>query len=281
MKKTKLFIAEENYFIRDTINEFNNLIQDNISQKILLYKKNSNRLFSTKEKIKYFTKSAEEVKKLFNKELFKNVFEYKIDIELKTCHVFESSILDICQTFYDPNIDKEKEDISIWQEELFYNLYSRNFFEVEYIYDSQEFMEIFFRLKGNYFFKQFTVYLEYLLLIDLKQLELDKSVLDNLISQTNESIPTTKNETLQWYGTQTQLIELIKALIENGNLKGEQENIFKIIQRMFNFKLNNIDQAITKYNGRHQGDEAIFLKNLQNTFLNYIKDKDEKKKQNL
>lgn len=78
---------------------------------------------------------------------------------------------------------------------------------------------------------------------------------------------------LQWYGTQTELIELTKALIENGNLKGKQEDIFNSIQKTFNKELNNIDQAITKFNSRSQETETKFIDKLKDTLSKYISTK--------
>jgi hypothetical protein len=83
---------------------------------------------------------------------------------------------------------------------------------------------------------------------------------------------------VQWKGNQSELIELTKALIENGNLKGNQEDIFEAIQENFNFKLNNIDQAITKFNWRNQENETKFLDTLKVSLSKYIKTKLDKKR---
>ncbi|WP_425595480.1 RteC domain-containing protein [Polaribacter atrinae] len=85
-----------------------------------------------------------------------------------------------------------------------------------------------------------------------------------------------KRSKLKWYGAKSELIELTKALIENGNLKGKQEDIFNEIQEVFNIELNNIDQAITKFNTRNQENETKFLDTLKNTLSKYIKSKLEK-----
>lgn len=84
------------------------------------------------------------------------------------------------------------------------------------------------------------------------------------------------NKTLKWYGTKAELIELTKALIENGNLKGKQEDIFRAIQEVFNIELNNINQAITKFNSRNQDNETKFLNKLQLSLSEYLKSKLEK-----
>lgn len=78
---------------------------------------------------------------------------------------------------------------------------------------------------------------------------------------------------LKWYGNQTELIELTKALIENGNLRGKQEDIYQAIQNVFQIKLNNIDQAITKFNHRGQENETKFLDKLKVSLSNYVRSK--------
>ncbi|WP_242121652.1 RteC domain-containing protein [Aestuariivivens sediminicola] len=94
----------------------------------------------------------------------------------------------------------------------------------------------------------------------------------NLIEK-GEPTETSNINKLQWYGSQIQLIELTKALIENGNIKGKQEDVFKTVQEIFNVKLNNIDQAITKFNSRNQENETKFLNSLQSALSKYIKNK--------
>ncbi|TXG36988.1 RteC domain-containing protein [Seonamhaeicola maritimus] len=94
----------------------------------------------------------------------------------------------------------------------------------------------------------------------------------NIIKK-EESTETLNINVLQWYGNQTELIELTKALIENGNIKGKQEDIFKRVQEVFNIELNNIDQAITKFNSRNQENETKFLNILQSSLSKYIKNK--------
>lgn len=110
--------------------------------------------------------------------------------------------------------------------------------------------------------------------------EIEKNTIDLSNTKENEKIGFTENSNnsiiLQWYGNQTELIELIKALIENGNLKGKQEDIFDTIQKTYNFKLNNIDQAITKFNSRNQENETKFLDTLKTTLSKYIETKLEK-----
>jgi hypothetical protein len=106
---------------------------------------------------------------------------------------------------------------------------------------------------------------------DLKKLEfliLKRSELTGGFIK-KDNLPEVDNN-LQWYGSQSELIELAKALIINGNLKGNQEKIFESIQKAFNFELNNIDQAITKFNARSVETETKFLSKLKKSLSNYI-----------
>ena len=98
------------------------------------------------------------------------------------------------------------------------------------------------------------------------------------LNEKNITIKKSKNsDHLNWHGNKSALIELTKALIENGNLKGKQEVIFEKIQVMFNTELKNIDQAITKFNSRSQQNETKFLDDLKNSLSQYIRIKINKK----
>ncbi len=91
-----------------------------------------------------------------------------------------------------------------------------------------------------------------------------------------EKTEKTLKSSLKWKGNQSDLIELTKALIENGNLKGSQKDIFIAIQEFFNCKLENIDKTISTFNNRKSGNETKFLNELNSTLFNYINDKLEK-----
>lgn len=99
---------------------------------------------------------------------------------------------------------------------------------------------------------------------------------NKILENSKESLSNKFNNSLQWYGAKSELIELTKALIENGNLKGNQEDIFKTVQEVFNIELKNIDQAITKFNTRKQENETKFLDRLKTSLSKYIKSKLEK-----
>jgi len=78
---------------------------------------------------------------------------------------------------------------------------------------------------------------------------------------------------LKFKFTQTELVELTKALIDNKNIQGTQVKIFEYISEVFNTEINNEDQKIQNIKGRNNGSETIFLDKLKNK----IKDLTDKK----
>lgn len=81
--------------------------------------------------------------------------------------------------------------------------------------------------------------------------------------------PTTEN-TLKWNGTQTEFIELVKALIENGNVKGTQTEIINKLSNVFNIKINNENKLINDIKTRNNGSETLFIDRLQKSLFDYI-----------
>ena len=80
-----------------------------------------------------------------------------------------------------------------------------------------------------------------------------------------------KNENnLNWNGTQIEFIELVKALIENGNIKGTQTETIKSLSNIFNYKINNENKTINDIKNRNNGSETLFLDKLKKTLFDYI-----------
>ena len=75
---------------------------------------------------------------------------------------------------------------------------------------------------------------------------------------------------LNWNGTQIEFIELVKALIENGNIKGTQTETIKSLSNIFNFKINNENKTINDIKNRNNGSETLFLDKLKKTLFDYI-----------
>ncbi len=81
--------------------------------------------------------------------------------------------------------------------------------------------------------------------------------------------PTYENN-LKWNGTQTEFIELVKALIENGNVKGTQTEIISKLSNVFNIKINNENKLINDIKTRNNGSETLFIDRLQKSLFDYI-----------
>lgn len=89
----------------------------------------------------------------------------------------------------------------------------------------------------------------------------------------NDSLHMKKNNdenTLNWNGTQTEFIEIVKALIENGNIKGTQTEIISKLSNVFNIKINNENKLINDIKTRNNGSETLFLDKLQKSLYDYI-----------
>lgn len=99
-----------------------------------------------------------------------------------------------------------------------------------------------------------------------------ESKLSYFETETTLTEPTTSNS-LNWNGTQTEFIELAKALIENGNITGtgNQEDKIHQLANLLNFKINNPYKLLNDIkNTRNDESETLFLDKLKRTFFNYI-----------
>lgn len=109
-------------------------------------------------------------------------------------------------------------------------------------------------------------------LMESNQSTKGKKELTNIETKTNSS------PILKWHGNKIALIELTKALIENGNLKGTQKEIFKNVEQIFGIQLGNYSKAISSFQtSRNYGNETKFLDTLKETLKNYIENQIEKK----
>lgn len=77
-------------------------------------------------------------------------------------------------------------------------------------------------------------------------------------------------ETLNWQGSQTEFIELIKALIENGNIEGKQSEIIRKLSYFFNINIKYENKLINDLKTRNNGSETLFLDKLKKSLLNFI-----------
>jgi hypothetical protein len=98
-------------------------------------------------------------------------------------------------------------------------------------------------------------------------------ITDFLNNKANEiTNPTTQpiQNKVKFHGNQTQFLELIKSLIENGNLKGSQNEIITNCSKFFNIEINNPDQTLSKIKGRNNDSETLFLDQLKKTLFDHI-----------
>ena len=86
----------------------------------------------------------------------------------------------------------------------------------------------------------------------------------------NGNLTTFENQKLNWYGSQTEFIELIKALIENNTLRGTQKAIIESTSVFFGLTINNPDKLIQDVKKRNTGSETLFLDKLKTNLYEYI-----------
>ncbi|WP_138984268.1 hypothetical protein [Flavobacterium frigoris] len=75
---------------------------------------------------------------------------------------------------------------------------------------------------------------------------------------------------VKFHGLQTEFIELIKALTENGNLKGIQKDNIELCSKFFDIEIKNPDQTLTKLKSRNNGSETLFLDKLKISLRNHF-----------
>lgn len=102
-----------------------------------------------------------------------------------------------------------------------------------------------------------------------KFLEQRNQELERELNKTRPRVLATEN-LLNWNGTQTEFIELIKALVENGNIKGTQTEIISKLSNVFNIDIKHPNKLITDIKKRNNGSETLFLDKLQKSLLDYI-----------
>jgi hypothetical protein len=83
---------------------------------------------------------------------------------------------------------------------------------------------------------------------------------------------------VKFHGTQTEFIELLKALTENNNLRGTQKDNIEICSNFFDIKINNPTKLVSDINNsRNNGSETLFIDKLKRSLLNYIQQQNQKK----
>ncbi len=75
---------------------------------------------------------------------------------------------------------------------------------------------------------------------------------------------------IKFHGNQTEFIELIKALTENGNLKGIQKDNIEICANFFGIEINNPSKLLNDIKTRNSGSESLFIDKLRKSLFDYI-----------
>jgi hypothetical protein len=95
----------------------------------------------------------------------------------------------------------------------------------------------------------------------------------NRIKQEISNQLDSKNNKLNWKGSKAELIELLKALIENGNIEGTQKNIISSFTNFLNVELKEPKSTIQRLDKRK--DKTIFLDKLKSSLIEFYLKKDE------
>ncbi len=170
---TKLYIASENYFVNDLFEVFNNNVNNFFSERFSYHKSKLKRLVTIEQRQNYCEQMASKLLDSCNSNIFEDHFEYKLDLEENKCLIFQSTLINMLEMNECPDppanpSEFQYERITIWEEKLFFTIYVDEGFEKHYIDDSDVFINKFIEIKGEYLFEQTSNYIEYLLLINLK-----------------------------------------------------------------------------------------------------------------
>ncbi|WP_282069199.1 RteC domain-containing protein [Olleya namhaensis] len=87
---------------------------------------------------------------------------------------------------------------------------------------------------------------------------------------TGKDLITQQNPKVKWNGTNVELIELIKALIENNSLKGQQKDIIESFCTFLNVEIKHPNKTITDIKKRNIDSETLFLDRLKSSLYDYI-----------
>jgi len=100
-------------------------------------------------------------------------------------------------------------------------------------------------------------------------IEWPKKILKEMNIDTDEN-KTSQHNKLIWKGSQTEFMELIKALIENGTLLEKQKDIIDYTSKFFNIEIKNPDKLLTDIKKRNIGSETLYIDKLKSSLYNYI-----------
>ena len=105
---------------------------------------------------------------------------------------------------------------------------------------------------------------------ELNNLSIFRSKMLKHIKVKESDVSTLKNG-LKWTGNQTQLMELIKALVAADVVEGTQKEIIAKMIAFFGIEIKNPDKLIQDIKKRNVGSETLFLTDLQHALSEYLK----------
>ncbi|KAA5542421.1 RteC domain-containing protein [Adhaeribacter rhizoryzae] len=153
-------------------------------------------------------------------------------------------------------------------------------------YEVEEFLEYHFS-KTDFKPELWLKHLEYEIItnkvFDKKETENFKKLIIGWVSKRKEDIGVTLNKefnignkyNIKWQDDQTNLIELVYALIESGVIKyNKKKDVVNAFSEFFNFKIPNPNQTLNAIKRRNSDNPTILLDKLKDGFINYL-NKDE------
>ena len=85
---------------------------------------------------------------------------------------------------------------------------------------------------------------------------------------------------ISWEGTDTDLLELVTALVKSGKINNQTKNLKRsdavtFFEKTFNLKIKNAESLLARATNR-KNEQAPFLESLKQAFINYCRKKEEK-----
>tara|TARA_B110000093_G_scaffold154849_1_gene171400 strand:- start:409 stop:1173 length:765 start_codon:yes stop_codon:yes gene_type:complete len=82
---------------------------------------------------------------------------------------------------------------------------------------------------------------------------------------------TTETTQVKFKGNQTQLVELVKALVESEMIEGTQTNAIEQFSKFFDIEINNPNKLIQDIKGKNTDSTTAFLDLLKSNLIEYLR----------
>tara|TARA_B110000114_G_scaffold175514_1_gene205147 strand:- start:172 stop:1077 length:906 start_codon:yes stop_codon:yes gene_type:complete len=106
-------------------------------------------------------------------------------------------------------------------------------------------------------------------------LENQSSIFKNIKYKKNEQLQSNKTIStvtqLKFKGNQTQLVELVKALVESEMIEGTQTNAIEQFSKFFDIEINNPNKLIQDIKGKNTDSTTAFLDLLKSNLIEYLR----------